>query len=195
MRKLWVGIDLDGVLCDFIWSLTECIRATAPGLGGLPFSCRQTAKWDLSDRGVTREHLDAGWTRAQATPEFLADLPPLISPATAERLNRLGQQQEVCIITARRLFPAATAQTRRWMDQHGLDSLGLMVCEDKKKAAEALDLDFYLDDLGHNLVAMLHSPARLYLLTRPYNDTLTHPDIARVATVDGFLACVEKEAL
>lgn len=182
-----LGIDLDGVLADF----ETAYRAVEDRLFGpaerdpeiddpssRPEAGSEPAA-DAADAGAGRRgsrnllhrHADRVWEAIGATPDFWRGLAPLdhdVLPLLDELARR--HQWDVFFITQRPPTAGETVQrqTQRWLIEHGFPFPSVISLSGPRgKVADALSLDYLIDDLPKNCVDVIaDSKARPILVMR-----------------------------
>lgn len=164
--SLRIGFDVDGVLADFASAFVaveeRLFGANATALRpGSPEEESNGAEGDEGRRmaGRIAEHRrrrDAVWQAIKATPDFWTTLKPLDESAV-RRIHALALQHrwEVFFITQRPSTEGESVQrqTQRWLVQHGFDLPTVLVIHGSRgPAAEALHLDYHVDDSEANCV-------------------------------------------
>ncbi len=179
-----IGIDLDGVLCDFTKSYNALVKAH---LGiDLP---HPATTWDYHlDAGMTREQSNQMWEIIKTTP-FQGTMLPLPGALEAiERLNVLSLQGNDIYFITSRTGKLAKFWSELWLRNHGMDYPTVLVAKDKGHVAVGLQLEVFVDDKPENNMdvvvefnaenqqrttrPLLKLP-RIYLPTHPYNEWAT----------------------
>lgn len=192
---LRVGVDLDGTLADLSATYHEYEAAILGAPSTDDIDDRASADVDESAGSETSKDLDrpkddkerlraarlrrsqqdAVWKALKHTPDFWTLLKPIEERAvrdlwTASRAN----QWEVFFITQRPQTAGATvqAQTQQWLVEQGFEMPSVLtVTGSRGKVAQALDLDFLLDDLPKNCVDVIaDSRCRPILVLRKSDD-------------------------
>ncbi len=187
-----IGIDVDGVLADFNRSFIERV-ITVSGKDLFPPRPFDIPTWDYPEHyGYTPEETKIVWESIVADPTFWASLSPY--PDTADFLSPLANRADDVYFITSRPGTRSKAQTERWLRMHGYHSRPTVMISSKKGlCAEALDLDFYLDDRDHNCYDVWdrRSPKTLVaLMDRPWNKLLECDTygIKRIYTLKEFAA-------
>jgi uncharacterized HAD superfamily protein len=198
-RRLRIGIDLDGVLADFVWKFTWTMARRFPEVAGLPMHTGEQPTWEFHKLpGITREMVAETWQVVEETPDWWVDVPLCATPDEVRWLGRIAERHEVFVVTAR--YPhgtgsSVTAQTRQWLHRYGLGAAGLLLTTRKGLAAQALGLGYFLDDHAGNAVDVADSTTGLcqvLLLDRPFNRDLQDLRVSRVPSLGAFLEIVER---
>lgn len=164
-----LGLDLDGVLCDFNKAFIQrVIGVTNRDLFPLrPFNI---PCWDYPQfYKYTAEEVSAVWEHIKQDPDFWRGLGGY--PETGNLLYLLRHWRrdvhDVYFITSR---PGQSAkwQTEGWLRAYGYDSPTVLISSAKGACAKALKLDLYIDDRWENCVDTAPH-CKTYLLTQPWN--------------------------
>lgn len=182
-----VGIDCDGVLCNFTKGYAALLTAET----GIVFTDEEIAApatwyWDRA-HGVTREQEDKVWKQIKSAPAFWYGLDAL-PRADAFLVDLSDSSHEVYFITDRPGYMPQT-QTQMWLQEHGYACPSVCISRNGKGAvAAALKLDVYIDDKGENVLDVIaKSPTtRTYKLRYPYNEAFDPGPGMTVDTLDEF---------
>lgn len=202
-ERLRIGIDLDGVLADWVYEFTRLMASMFPEIPGLPVTAREQYTLRVKDYpGVPPGAYEATWDALTRTPNWWEGLPAIPTPWELAGLRETANRHDVVMVTARDMMAPAggrplTVQTRRWLESHGLGDVGLVFAKDKIPVIRAAGLDLFYDDEERHVVgaAALDPAPAVYLQDRPYNRLLLQADsgngFRRVANVAEFLGWVE----
>ena len=143
LRKLKVGLDIDGVLADFNGHILKDYGDHTP------------VHWnDPVIRNLFEE--------IKEDPEFWANIPPLIKP------EELGFEPE-CYITARSIGEDVC---RLWLDLNGFPSAKIYCVgntDSKVEIAKKANIDIFIDDSFNNFRELNEAGVCTLLYTQPYN--------------------------
>ncbi len=178
-RPSILGIDLDGVLADFVSGYRlKCLDLVGRPLPKVP-TC-----WDFPQScGYTDAEVIAVWEWIYQHPEWWGTLAPLAGPLL------LPDDADVYFITNRPLRPGVKAVTERWLAYwYRVPHPTVVMTKRKGEAANALHLTRFIDDKPANLreVRLARSKTRLTLCRRPWNQAEQHL-WATVAGVEEWL--------
>jgi uncharacterized HAD superfamily protein len=192
MKHLRVGFDIDGVLADFVGGFTSLLHERRPDLSGLPYGTQEQREWEFreSGLGITEEDVAWGWEQVTQRSRWWEGLSSLMSWGERVRLAELCTQAEVFFITARYAgCEPVLYQTSQWLENQGLSHGGLVLAANKRKAADLLKLDYYIDDHRRN-AEEVHTKAKCeaYLLARLYN---AGANVPRLETLGEFLGIID----
>ncbi len=167
MRRLRLGIDLDGVVADFNagWIArynrhfaTELhhgqVRAWE-GLVPITHFADMDEFWAWA-RGGTREE----------TASIFRDLP--VYEGALDALARLARRHRIVIVSSK--YDWAIPDTLEWIAEHRVPTRELHFVWDKA----SVDCDVYLEDAPHNLTALVEARphATVCRFVRPWNQPL-----------------------
>ncbi len=174
-----IGLDLDGVFCDFVQAYQQLHVETTGRDTFLPGDNIDPPTWNWPQtRGYSKGETTVVWERIKEDPYFWVRLQPQ-RPAyqvLSNAYDRLTHEHELCFITTRTGMNVK-AQTEQWLINWvvGLDRQfpTVLIAQYRKKGhiALGLGLDCYIDDNYENATDMVkESPrTRTYLLHRRYN--------------------------
>lgn len=170
-----LGIDVDGVVADFVTGYTDLIRQKF-GIRLPPRSDSYPDVWDFElAGGVTKAQRSELLEHIKST-EFFGALYPE-NRRTFDALQRLSEatyHHDVYFIT-QRSGARAKWLTEKWLGWHGFVKPPTVLivngAEGKGLIAKALGLDVFVDDKPENLMAVLRATEglRAYLIDKPYN--------------------------
>ncbi|UFU04411.1 hypothetical protein LQF12_07510 [Ruania suaedae] len=182
--QLVVGVDIDDVLYD--WSGQAHQLTVQAGLAG---SVQAVTSWaPHQEYGCTAEQW---WSVIEGCIHDgrLFGAPPIDGALEAlDRLRSAGHH--IHLVTARGsggfspYEAAVQEQTHAWVSRHGVPHDELTFTADKA----LVRTDYFVDDSAENVVAIRRTGSRVYLMDRPWNAHLDHPD--RVQHVREFAAAV-----
>lgn len=166
--RLKLGIDVDGILSDFVLRYREiCLTLSARAVP------QAVTDWGMSNWGLTQEEHKQAWAIVTATPNFYLGLPPY------EEINRramieFSRKHRLYFITTRMATAGAPIeiQTGAWLSLYcGIEYPTVLVEEQKGQVAAALKLDAMIDDRPENLLAVqqLSPNTTLFLRDRGWN--------------------------
>jgi hypothetical protein len=174
------GIDMDGVLCDFIQGYNALAKAQF-GIE-LPYPA---VTWDHGPtNGITKSQDNTLWELIKSTP-FHGALHALPGALDAiGRLNVLGMQGHSVYFITSRPGPLAKFWAEVWLKNHGMDLPTVLIASKKGYVAKGLQLDVFVDDKPENNLDVLGAvgcqglvdpPVRVYLIDQPWNQWADQP--------------------
>ena len=124
------------------------------------------------------------WKKSRSTPNFWTTLQP-VEPGLIRRIDELATRHrwEVFFVTKRPATAGDTVQrqTQRWLVQHGFVLPSVLVTAGSRgKVADALDLDFLVDDTVQHCVNVIAESMAKPILIRPEEDVATEKTAKRL---------------
>lgn len=206
--SLRIGFDMDGVLADF----ESAYRRVELRLFGDDGShhARSVPQPESAPGGektapqpprptATARRRARIWRDIEETPDFWRTL-DAIDPAVLPRLSELAGRYrwEIFFITQRPETAGETVQrqTQRWLVDRGFELPSVMVLKRSRgKLAEALHLDFVVDDSAKNCVDIIsESSAKAILVLRHEKMHHTRPQKAKnvgIGVAASIATCVD----
>lgn len=174
--KLRVLIDVDGVLRDFIGSLTSVYLRQHPGHTVKPVDSRELENFYPIGREIY-PFMNQTFAR-----EILVDAP--IFAGVVDAMRQWESEFEYVIATAQP--PEGRGPTLSWLGKHDIPTNEIHVCHKKHRLAGVALLDDFVD----NLEAFAATERLAVCLDQPWNQHWKGP---RVKTVEAFLRYVYSE--
>ena len=198
-----IGLDLDGVLCDFNTSFLRLLQEIHGGQLGPSVADGQRYmpdRWNWCPAlGFSRAEIDAAWHHVQApSTAFWEQLEPLYPhDAMCELIDRLAIFQynkrsvaepfEVYFLTSRP-GPTARLQSLKWLYRYTARNLTVLITSRKGHVAHGLGLDLVIDDHVENVLSVLReSETHATLFEQPYSANhlcVPDPDNGRLSIVE-----------
>ncbi|MGH1363803.1 MAG: 5' nucleotidase, NT5C type [Calditrichia bacterium] len=169
-------IDVDGVLRDFIGSLTQVYKREHPGHVVGEVDSRRLEDFYPIGKAIY------SFMDEQFAGEILRDAPAL--KGAADSMRRWEAKFELCIATNQP--PAGRFPTLEWLGKHHIACNTVYIKRDKY----LLDGYALLDDFVDNLTAFEATGRLAVCLDQPWNQ---HWDGPRVSDVDSFFAYVTEQ--
>ncbi len=167
VRRLRLGIDLDGVVADFNHGWTWRYNRDFPDRIDRELGVDDVVEWDaptlLSHFGTMSEFWRWAETCAEGRSIFHG-LDPY--PGAIEALDALRRDgHHIVILTTKPHF--SIHDTYDWLARHRVPSTEIHILDDKTR----VDCDVYLDDADHNLEALVaaHPGSSVCRYVRPWN--------------------------
>lgn len=174
MPRRRVIIDVDGVLRDFIGSLTRVYQREFPGQQVLPVTSRRLEDFFPIGGGIydfmDRRHVEEIMEEADAY------------PGAVESLQRWQAVYDIIVATAQP--PLGWFPTLIWLGRHKVPCREVHLIQEK----ERLVADAMLDDFVENLVNFAAGGRLAVCLEQPWNRDWQGP---RVASVGEFFTFIE----
>jgi uncharacterized HAD superfamily protein len=162
-----IGIDMDGVLCDYVKGYNALAKAEFNV--DLPYPA---TTWDHGpNNGITKEQDNFLWAIMKDTPFYGSMIPLQGAVEAVERLNELSRMgHDIYFITSR---PGKLAKfwSELWLKWHGMALPTVLIAKEKGYVALGLRLDVFVDDKPENNydVMMTAKDVRVYLVRHTYN--------------------------
>jgi uncharacterized HAD superfamily protein len=194
--KRRLGIDLDGVLCNF----NDSYAAAITKYTGITFP-KNSATWPTEwywerAAGVTKEQESEIWKKdiLWEGSEFWYDLDALPEAIkTCGQLNLLAKSGHEVLFLTNRAGHAAKYQTERWLYFHGVDYPTVILIADKAPLIRLLGIDFFIDDKPETIADVAWQAAEspkdfcvgghIYLKNTAYNKEGRRSDVHVVESV------------
>lgn len=185
-----IGVDIDGVLADFVTPYKQLIiRVTGRDLFG---PTHVATCWEFErEAGYTSEEIHKAWVFIRNSQSWWRNLPPYPKTASAlqalECLTREGH--EIYFITSRPESPRRREQTIYWLRHFGYAPWPTVIfAEHKGDVCKVLGLDAHLDDRWEELESIRVCGVRAVRLRRPWNISSRRIEALQIETV----GCVEE---
>lgn len=193
-RPLRLGIDLDGVMCNF----NEAFRSLIIELVGvtLPLICNTYPDtWNYHrTAGVTKDQDNKLWAHiSDNTNQFWRNLGELPGAVLLRDLSDMVDARKVTVyFITNRPDAGAHQQSMAWLAAHGFRTPVVLIANDetaKGKLAAGLNLDALIDDKPENCLQVRDRAkhTRVFILDAPYNRTIAFTGITRVFSVREML--------
>jgi uncharacterized HAD superfamily protein len=171
--KLRVGLDVDGVIFDFV----SAFREQAQNLLGRKFP-KFSSDWEFGNWNLNPAEWDKLWGSVRDSHNWFENEKP-INKKTVEYVKRLDSISELCFITNRMPTQGASVlrQTQEQLFYLAIDFPTVLVRRDKGPAVAGLELDVFVDDYIENLrrVEECSPNTKLFLVNQTYNENLEIP--------------------
>lgn len=167
-ERLKIGLDLDGVLAAFSPKFVEM----ANEMFGYSLKAENQTEWDHTCLGLSKKEEDAVWEVINTTPNWwYHELPAL--PET-NLITEVARRHTVYFITNRnqtKVGMSIEEQSAHWVRRNfWIPNPTVIVTKQKGKVADALLLDYFIDDKLENCLDVAkHSNTTVYLHDAPYN--------------------------
>lgn len=184
MKRYNIGIDIDGVLADFVGAARlECQSLFA----GRPDDSLIQTTWAFESLGITADEEKVLWRYIDNTPNWWLGLRRM--PNT-DVLAELVRNHRCIFITNRKdgTGMPIEEQSASWLRaNYGLDSPTVLISDNKGPVGYGLNLDYYIDDRDRNVIDMRRESPKTntYLKSASYNIHLDL-DCPRALDFDSF---------
>ena len=170
-----VGLDVDGVIFDFV----SAFREEAQELFDRKFP-KFSSDWEFGNWNLNPAEWDRLWGKVRDSVNWFSWKEKPFNKKTVQYVQTLDRVSELCFITNRMPTKGLTVliQTQDQMADIGIGYPTVLVRKDKGPAVSGLELDVYVDDYVVNLYrAEECSPGtKLFLFNQTYNENLEIPD-------------------
>lgn len=186
-----VMFDVDGVLSDFALKFTAEAAKLVPDLQ--PWGQADQFVYDFSDR-LSEEVREKCWKVVHSEWSWWETVPAMLPQESFRMIDELHNHANVYFVTARKGAPVAQLQTVHWLKRHEIRNPNVItidgsdIANKKMAVANALKIDYSIEDKFENAVAISCSSAKSYLIYRPYNSEKdAGPEVERIVNVKEFL--------
>lgn len=190
MKPLVIGLDLDGVLAEFILAYTHLARNLFPGNAPEPHKTANTPTWGFVDEqvGFTHDMVSTVWEAIRASHKFWQSLDCLEPKETMKALAVLSGRSTVYALTSRPLTPTLMSQTTAWLRSVGLFAVSPILTNKKGLVCNLLGVRYFLDDNVDNIrgIEEFSMGTQCYVRKWKYNEGIFPPD-QYVESVGEFL--------
>jgi uncharacterized HAD superfamily protein len=195
-----IGIDVDGVLCDFnhayLHKLIDHTHIGQPDWN--PVYDPNCWHWPTK-YGYTEEHNSHVWSSISAddmySDDFWGSLDVICSLEDYELLQDLHTHEDLYFVTNRPLTQKQT--TESWLQEEmGLQLPTVLISDRKGHIAHGLNLQVFFDDKPENLLDIYRAcgnSCALFLIDRPWNKDCTTPLVTRVSSIAEGMAKWQKQ--
>ena len=191
-----VGLDIDGVLADFI---TPFLQMLGERTGSGPIDPASITDPNFMQHPfVTSEIIAECMEVASYDPEFWRALDPLLSPTQWQALDQVSRDHEIVFITHRWVRDSYDINqvTCEWLRRHGVSKpLVYFTQEKKSQLVQKLDIEIFVDDRHENCEDVAtQTDAVVFMPHRPYNHKFHHPKVRRIHELDEFFGYLSQQS-
>jgi 5'(3')-deoxyribonucleotidase len=189
MKRLNIGVDVDGVLSSF----TSAARKLCKQLfDGRPDDSLIQTSWAFESLGITKAEESIMWKVIDNTPNWWMTHETM--PET-DLLHDLCDNHRVIFITNRkdgRVGLPIEIQTAQWLkENYGLYNPMVAISDNKGPLAAGLKLDYFIDDRPKNVDEVCRYVPKTALRDATYNQE--YPYGWRVRSFNDFVAEIHPE--
>jgi uncharacterized HAD superfamily protein len=181
-----LGLDIDGVLADFITPFLQLLEKRT-GTGPIDPASITDPNF-MHHPFLTQEIIFECMEAASYDPDFWRVLAPLLSPEQWQFLNRISCDHEVVFITHRWVRDTYDINqiTCDWLRSHGITEPVVHFTQERKSAlVQKLDIRVFVDDRHENCEDVATQTDAVVLMPhRPYNQAFNHPKVRRIQELD-----------
>jgi uncharacterized HAD superfamily protein len=190
---MMVGLDIDGVLADFISPFLRLLEART---GNGPMDPESITDPNFQNHPlVTSEIIAECLVKVSYDPLFWESLAPLPSAEQWQRLDRLSRAQSLVFVTHRyeRENYDIGEITRNWLTKHGVsDPVVYFTQSYKSELIGQLKVELFVDDRHENCLDVAEKTEAVVLMPhRSYNQDFDHPRVKRIHDLDELFAYLE----
>jgi uncharacterized HAD superfamily protein len=183
---MMVGLDIDGVVADFI---TPFLQLLAERTGSGPIDPASITDPNFMQHPfLTQEIIFQCMEAASYDPEFWRALEPLPSKSQWQTLEQISAEHQVAFITHRWVRDTYDIHqiTCDWLRRHGLTRPVVFFTQEKKSALiRELGIELFVDDRHENCEDVAtETNAIVFMPNRPYNQAFSHPKVQRIHELD-----------
>ncbi len=177
-----VGLDIDGVLADFLPPFLE-ILAERAGYG--PIDPQSITDPSFTNHPfLSQDIISQCMVEVSYNPTFWSELAPLPSAEEWRVLDRLSRENRLIFITHR--YERETYDINRitcdWLRKHGVSNPVVYFTQGQKSELIAkLAVELFVDDRHENCREAAENTKALVMMPhRTYNSTFSHPRVQRI---------------
>lgn len=166
-----IGVDVDGCLADFNRDYIEKVIEVS-GRDLFPPRPFDIPCWSYPEHyGYTKKEVSSTWEAIKESRNYWVNL--MGYPATEgflEFLESIDGYNDIYFVTSR-VGVSVKVQTETWLYEHGFDSPTVLISSEKGLCANALRMDYYIDDKNENVRDVVEvSGADCFMLAQPWNE-------------------------
>lgn len=190
MNRLRIGVDIDGVLAEFVPSAREVAKKL---FNGRPNDNLIQRSWSFDSLGITKDEENLLWKTIDETPNWWTTLDRNVGASTL-KMKLLMETCMVTFITNRKdgvVGLPIEQQSQIWLkDKFHIYNPTVLIMNDKGPLLNALKLDYFIDDRPKNVDECCQYAPRCQaaLLDATYNQEFIYG--WRVNTFDEFVDAV-----
>jgi uncharacterized HAD superfamily protein len=190
-----IGLDIDGVLADFVSPFLQLLERR---VGGAPIDPASITDPNFQNHPfLTQEIIYECMVDASYDPDFWRVLAPLPSQSQWQSLNRLSREHDVAFITHRWVRDSYDINriTCDWLRQQGIDDPVVHFTQEKKsQLVNQLAIELFVDDRHENCQDVAtQTDATVMMPHRPYNCSFDHPKVQRIRDLNEMFAYLAKK--
>jgi uncharacterized HAD superfamily protein len=190
---MMVGLDIDGVLADFISPFLRVLEMRV-GNGAITPATVMDLNFE-KHAFVTEQAVLECIEEVSNDPAFWQELAPLPSSEHWKALEALSRQQTLVFVTHRHERQSYSIQqvTRNWLKKHGVsDPVVYFTQTYKSELIRKLKIDLFVDDRHENCRDAAENTEALVLMPhRSYNQTFNHPRVRRIPDLDALFGYLD----
>lgn len=161
-----IGVDLDGVCCNFVLHFSKLYRKIYGNEYPLLIDKEQISDWDFKFTGLSDIQINGIFDRINFTNDFWYTIPTL-DINNFKYFRDKFNMSEVYFITSRKNGRNIFYQTIRWLEDKGWRYPQLILSNNKSDIIADLNIEYFIDDSGETCNEILCNP-KLYDNDRNY---------------------------
>jgi uncharacterized HAD superfamily protein len=181
-----VGLDIDGVVADFITPFLKLLE-TRSGSGCIDPASITDPNF-MQHPFLTKELIAECMETASYDPQFWRAMTPLLTADQWQTLERMSREHEVVFVTHRWVRDTYDIHTITcdWLRSRGLTRPVVHFTQENKSALiRSLKVKLFVDDRHENCADVAdETNALVFMPNRPYNQAFTHPKVQRIHALD-----------
>jgi uncharacterized HAD superfamily protein len=187
---MMVGLDIDGVLADFLSPFLKILEHRVGKGPIIPESITDPSF--IAHPFIPQETIADCMVEVSYDAQFWQELAPLPSPAQWEALNTLSQEGRLVFLTHRyeRETYSIHEVTCDWLRKHGVrQPIVYFTQKGKSELVQKLKVRLFVDDRHENCRDVAENTDALVLMPhRPYNGSFRHPKVQRIQDLEELFA-------
>lgn len=187
---MMVGLDIDGVLADFISPFLRLLEQRA-GHGPIDLESINDAGF-TNHPFISQELVSECMIDVSYDPAFWQRLAPLPSPDQWRALDTLSRKARLVFVTHRweRENYSIHQVTCDWLKKHGVSNPVVYFTQNhKSELIGQLRVELFVDDRHENCRDVAENTDAVVLMPhRPYNQGFSHPRVQRIQDFDELFA-------
>jgi uncharacterized HAD superfamily protein len=193
LASMLVGLDIDGVLADFVPAF---LRILAERVGTGPIDPESITDPNFTNHPfLSAEMVSRCVADVSSDPLFWKELAPLPSPEQWRALDALSRDKRLIFITHRYLCDSYDVGrvTCDWLGSHGVSEPVVYFTQGQKsELITKLNVELFVDDRHENCRdAAEHSQAVVMMPHRAYNGSFAHPKVQRIQELAEIFAFLD----
>jgi 5' nucleotidase, deoxy (Pyrimidine), cytosolic type C protein (NT5C) len=190
---MMIGLDIDGVLADFI---SPFLRILEVRIGNGPIDPESITDPNFMNHPlITTEIISECLASVSYDPNFWEALVPLASERQWAALDRLSRKQKLVFVTHRyeqKGYDIGQV-TRDWLRKHGVsDPIVYFTQQHKSELIGKLKVELFVDDRHENCRDVAENTGAVVLMPhRSYNQSFNHPRVKRIQDLDELFVYLE----
>ena len=189
-----IGLDIDGVLADFVTPFLQLLEQRVGGPAIDPASI--TDPNFQHHPFLTKEIINDCMVETSYDPEFWRVLAPLPSAEQWQSLDQISRDHEVVFITHRWVRETYDINhvTCEWLRRHGIDDpVVLFTQELKSQVVKQMNVELFVDDRHENCEDVATQTEAVVMMPhRLYNQSFAHPKVQRIQDLDALFHYLSK---